>query len=247
MTDNLLKPDGRPLKLGETGFVITSNGVTARANELPGSVTGARSGGTGFTRAVLQSAQVREMGTVILQELHPERAGDKSVSLYIPGGGREDGRLLLYFDEDGGVSFHLPQEEHRPPRGVRAESQQTLRFDIPIRPPQQKGTEGAATRGVGGMIAKKVLKVIGWKLAGIAAKKVGPPLVRQWEAAQRPLQLLPGLAGAPGHGRRFLGDGLLFWPPSVQEPRYPHWPYPFLLGRHGRGGVDERGDVKAAP
>ena len=185
-----LTPDGRPLKLDETGFVIVSKGVTARVEDLPGSVTGARSGAAGFSRAVLQSADVREMGTIILQELHPEREDAKRVSLYVPGGGKEDGRLVLYFDEDGGVSFHLPQEEKRPPTGVRAGTQKTLRFDVPIRSPQRGATKGATTRGVGGLIAKKVLKVIGWKLAGIAAKKVGPALVRRWEAAHRPLQLL---------------------------------------------------------
>ena len=190
MTGEILKPDGRPVTLKETGFTIVSNSLEGRLTAYPGSAPGTRSGGAGLTRAVLQAANVREMGTVVLQETHPERAGEKRVSLYVPGGGREDGRLLLYFDEDGGVSFHLPQVERRPLAGVRAGQAATLRFDVPIRPPQRRGNAGASTRGVGGMIAKKVFKVIGWKVAGAMAARVGPPLARKWENAHRPLQIL---------------------------------------------------------
>lgn len=190
MTGERLSPDSRPVELKELGFVIVSDTVAADITTHPGSVPGVRSGGAGLTSLVLQSAGVREMGTVILQEHHPERAQEKSVTLYTPGGGSEDGRLLLYFDEDGGVSFHVPQIERRPLTGVRAGQETTIRFEIPIRKPIARSTDVAPMRGIGGMIAKKVLKVIGWKVLGMAARQVGPPLMRLWENKYRPVRVL---------------------------------------------------------
>lgn len=190
MANQTLRPDGRPLPLEELGFVLVSTNLTARVETLPGSVPGTRSGGPGLTRPVLESADVRELGTVVLQDQHPERDQAKTVSLYAPAGGREDGRLLLYFDENGGVTFHAPQSEARPPAGVRAGREKLVRFEVPIRRPVQDADESRPVRGVGGMIAKKLLKVIGWKVAGAAARQVGPPLVRRWEATYRPLRLL---------------------------------------------------------
>lgn len=190
MKGERLRPDGHPVELKELSFVIVSKTVAADIITYPGSAPGVRSGGPGLTQPVLQSADVREMGTVILEEHHPERAQEKSVTLFVPGGGKEDGRLLLYFDEDGGVRFHLPQIERGPPAGVRAAGETILRFDIPLRKPVTKPTEAAPVRGIGGMIAKEVLKVIGWKVIGMAARQVGPPLVRRWEEAHRPLRVL---------------------------------------------------------
>lgn len=190
MANEILSPDGRPLPLEELGFVLVSTNLAAQVETLPGSAPGTRSGGPGLTRPVLESAEVRELGTVLLQDQHPEREQAKTVSLYAPAGGREDGRLLLYFDENGGVTFHVPQAEAQPPAGVRAGREKLVRFDIPIRPPVKGTGETRPVRGVGGMIAKKVLKVIGWKVAGLVARQVGPPLVRQWEAKYRPMRLL---------------------------------------------------------
>ncbi len=138
----------------------------------------------------MQSADVRELGTVTLRDAHPERDQEKSVELYVPGGGREDGRLLLYFDENGGVTFHLPETVRQPPAGIRAGRESLLRFEVPIRKPVKEADEAAPVRGVGGMLAKKVLKVVGWKVLGAVAGRVGPPLVRRWEAQQRPMRAL---------------------------------------------------------
>lgn len=190
MTQAQLISNGQPVLLQDLGFIIVSSTMDAEITVFPGSALGTRSGGAGLTPGVLQSADVREMGTVALREHHPEREQEKHISLYVPGGYEKDGRLLLYFDEDGGVSFHLPQLDRRPPEGIRAGGEQTLRFDVPIRKPAPKPSGAAPVRGVGGMIAKKVLKVIGWKVMGVAARLTGPPLVRLWEDHYRPLRVL---------------------------------------------------------
>lgn len=130
------------------------------------------------------------MGTVVVQDHRSEREEGRSVTLYVPGCHEEDGRLLLYFDEDGGVSFHLPQCEPQPPACIRTGADQILRFDVPMRKPLSKPPGAASVRGVGGMIAKKVLKVIGWKVLGMAAR-FGPPLSsRVWEDNYRPMRVL---------------------------------------------------------
>jgi len=209
MSNETLRPDGRPVQLAELGFVLVSRTLSADVTALPGITPSTRSGGPGLSPTVLRSAGVREMGTVVLQDHHADRAQDKEVSLYVPGGGREDGRLLLYFDENGGVTFHLPQPERQPPVGVRADRAEVIRFDVPLRQPIQEPDEARPVRGVGGMIAKKVLKVIGWKVAGMAAARFGPPLVRQWESEHRPL--------------RMLSRANLFTPqsPALEEPIPP--------------------------
>jgi len=185
-----LRSDKQAVLLQELGIVIVSSNLDAEITTFPGTASGTRSGGEGLTPAMLQPAGVREMGTVVLQDRRPEREEVKSVTLYVPGGYQEDGRLLLYFDEDGGVSFHLPQLERQPPVGIRAGGEQTLRFDVPIRKPAAKPGGASPMRGVGGMIAKKVLKIIGWKVLGAAARLVGPPLVRLWEDKYRPMRVL---------------------------------------------------------
>jgi hypothetical protein len=97
---------------------------------------------------------------------------------YVPAGVERDCRLLLYFDETGGVTCHLPQVERRPPAGVRAAGEKSVRFDVPLRRPVRRpgGETGGETgvRGIGGLIARQVLKVLGWKVAGFAARRVGP-------------------------------------------------------------------------
>lgn len=209
MSNQTLRPDGRPVPLEELGFVLVSRSLSAEITTFPGATPGTRSGGPGLTQAVLRAAEVRELGTVVLQDHHPDRAQDKEVSLYAPGGGREDGRLLLYFDENGGVTFHLPQPERQPPAGVRADRAEVIRFDVPLRRPVREPGEAKPVRGVGGMIAKKVLKVIGWKVAGMAAAHFGPPLVRRWENEHRPM--------------RTLSRANLFTPqaPALEEPIPP--------------------------
>ncbi len=190
MSGKRLRADGQPVELKDLGFVLVSDTLSAEVTTFPATAPGTRSGGPGLTRPMMQSAKVRELGTVMLQDHHPKRAQDKSVSLYVPGGGPEDGRLLLYFDENGGVTFHQPQEVRQPPQGVRAGRESVVRFEIPLRQPAPQPDEHSPVRGIGGMIAKKVLKVVGWKVVGAAARRVGPPLVRLWERDQRPMRML---------------------------------------------------------
>lgn len=201
MTNAKLHSDGQPVELPELGFVIVSSSLNADVMILPATVPGTRSDSPGLTAEVLRSADIREMGTVILQDHYPERQQEKTVSLHTPGGYAEDGRLLLYFDESGGVSFHLPQIENRPPPNMRAGGEHTLRFDVSIRKSADPYAALAPVRGVGGMIAKVVLKLIGWKVLGLAARRAGPPLIRLWEDAHRPIRVLDSkalfLPGAP--------------------------------------------------
>ena len=189
MTGEILRPNGRPVQLNDLGFSLVSNNLSARVETFPGSAPGTRSGGSGLTPPVLRSAEVRELGTAVLQDDHPEREQEKQVDLLIPAGGPEDGRLLIYIDEAGAISFHLPQSDRQPPPGVRAGREGVLRFTIPLRRPEP-ATKAAPVRGVGGMVAKQVLKVVGWKVAGETVGQVGPALVRRWEAAQRPMRVL---------------------------------------------------------
>ncbi len=206
MAQTLLRSDNRPVLLPELGFVMVSSTMNAEITTIPGTTPGTRSGGSGLTPTVLQSADVREMGTVVVQDHHPEREEGRTVTLYVPGTHEEDGRLLLYFDEDGGVTFHLPQLDRQPPVGIRAGNGQTLRFDVPIRKPVAMPDGATPVRGVGGMIARKVLKLIGWKVLGASARLVGPPLIRVWEDHYRPIRVLD-------RGSMFVSEGS----PSVQK------------------------------
>lgn len=189
MAETILQPNQPPLELRDLGFVITATNMVAHVTTFPGSASGTRSGGPGLNPKILEAADVFEMGTVMLQDQNPQRDLDKSVSLYVPAGSSEEGRLLLYFDEMGGVTFHLPQEEQRPPAGVRAVGRM-VRFDVTIRKPVQQSGAPAPVRGIGGIVAQKLLKVFGWKVAGAAARRFGPPLIRRWETKYRPTRVL---------------------------------------------------------
>jgi len=190
MTEIQLRPDGQAVSLQDVGFAILSHTMDASITTYSATTPATRSGGAGLTTSVLQSADVREMGTVVLKDNHPERDQEKSVSLFVPGGHDQDGRIVVYFDEDGVASFHSPQLERSPPSGVRAGGEQTLRFDVPIRKPVGQHPRAIAVRGIAGIIAKNVLKVFGWKVVGMVARRVGPPLIRYWENHNRPCRVL---------------------------------------------------------
>ncbi|MBB5498629.1 hypothetical protein [Paraburkholderia sp. MM5384-R2] len=182
-----LHRDGISAALPGLDILIASDSLDAMIETYPPASPGTRSSGSGLTPTVLRSSDVREMGTVVVNDIHPERKEKKSLALRLPGCSDADGRLVLYFDGDGRVSIHVPEIDTRPPPGVRASSGAVLRVDVELRVAEASGD---GTRGIGGIVAKHVLKVIGWKVVGAAARRVGPPLVRAWEAAHRPLRVL---------------------------------------------------------
>lgn len=187
MNGHILPPDGTPLELSEMGIVLLAQNLQAEVELLPPADSGMRGPATVLDPAILRDADVSELASLALNDQFPGQGQAQQVTMFAPALPPQRGQLLLYTDENGGMSFHPPQPAGDG-GGMRAGAS-LVRYDIPIRPPIG-GDEVAKERGLVGYAGKKLLQVIGWEVAELAARKAGPPLVRAWESRFRPLRLL---------------------------------------------------------
>jgi hypothetical protein len=192
------------LQLEPSGETITLEGVSITAPGLSGRVEVHRPGGPAPRAAAgaqpellaaLEGAGVREQLTVEIADPveHPEaptvtsRVTDRdepAISLEVPGPGPGLGQVLLARDEDGVVSWHLPDDIEPAEVAARAGERRTytVRRRVVAEP-------GGGPRGLLETIPGKLLKLLVFDLLDDVAGEVGPYFVRRWEAAKRPHRL----------------------------------------------------------
>ncbi|HUG31292.1 MAG TPA: alpha/beta hydrolase [Acidimicrobiia bacterium] len=144
----------------------------------------------------LDRAEMREEQAIELM-LVPEPGGQPSrsarqedaVVLETPDLGEHRGQVVMLTDEDGGVSFHYPVEsekslEVQPPtvRGAGG----TKVFVIPAEVTPGEPSAEAETRSLIGVVGRKLIQVLSFPVARAVGARVGEPLVRRWELANRP-------------------------------------------------------------
>jgi hypothetical protein len=195
----VLRPDGRRLTIA---------GVTISARGLGGLVTVHLRGGPGMRSAedaqpklneALGRAALIEQLTIEISEPreYPLPAGPDSpgrgedvgdeplITLTVPDPGPDFGQVLLKCDEDGVLSWHLPQESV-PAQAVATRTAATRTYVLGTRVPE---ATDSGKRGLVGAIGKKLLKVIAFELGNRFVGAMADYFVSRFEAEQCPHRL----------------------------------------------------------
>lgn len=150
---------------------------------------------TGVLADALDRAEMREEQAVELS-LVPEPGGrpsrsarqEDAVLLEAPDLGEGRAQVVMLTDESGGISFHYPVEsladQTLQPSSVRGASGTKI-FVIPAEvPPVEHDPE--QTRGLVGLVSRKILQVLSFPVARLVGEHLGEPLARAWEETNRP-------------------------------------------------------------
>ncbi len=142
------------------------------------------------------------------------RGGGTDLVVEVPGPGSGLAQLMLYTAEDGTLTWHLPEEVPTDTEQVRMRGADRRTYRVP----RVVSAPAAATthRGVVGALAKKVLKVVAFRLVEAGAEFVAEKVADRWEARNRPHRLRSftvddyRTGGAPdGTGYPLLDDAAL--------------------------------------
>jgi pimeloyl-ACP methyl ester carboxylesterase len=144
----------------------------------------------------LDRADMREEQAIELM-LVPETGGapsrsarqEDAVILETPDLGEGRGQVVMLTDEDGGISFHYPVESEASqqvqPPSVRGAGG-TKVFVIPAEVASGEPEDDAETRSLVSMVGRKLVQVLSFPVVRTIGARVGEPLVRRWEASNRP-------------------------------------------------------------
>jgi pimeloyl-ACP methyl ester carboxylesterase len=179
------------------GMVILAPGLIGTGSYLGrrtrGEVRAATQERSDFDVAILE-ANLEDRHTVTLEAPTPTvppraqaRGGeaglqDNEVLLEVPSG-VDEFQFAVYQDEDGIVTFHFPNEvaASQSLTTRTATREKVLRYRLELRPVIGTDQERRVTRGVIGLLAKKVIKVLAAKIIDVGAQYGAFGLVRAWE------------------------------------------------------------------
>ncbi len=188
MTTQRLDPAGGRVRVGN--LVLTTPGYqgVAEAHDL-------RSGGTRGEEIVgdldeifarhLEEQEVIQLKQVVAPPTPTAAPDDDSRSigpqpkLEVPEPAPDEEQVVVIQDEDGSMSWHFAEPSQR---GRAARGAGTRTFQIELHKPESGTQELTRTRGPLGFIGRKLIKVFGFKIAGVAGAK----LLRHWEGDKRP-------------------------------------------------------------
>ena len=202
-----LQAGAAPVLVG--GVRLSSADVSARVEPEPVR----RGGGPGFVLAVLEDAGLRADQAIVLEakRIRPAGAtagstaaasrggpaaasamagGPGQITLDVPAPPPGRGQVVLV-ETNGAVSWILPQDAALGPAAARRGSRgpaAAQRFVVPVAPPADVE---AATRGLVGAVARRVLRVLTFDLIDRVAGEVGDHFVSRWEAKTRPHRIRP--------------------------------------------------------
>ncbi|CRK59481.1 Glutamate synthase [NADPH] large chain [Alloactinosynnema sp. L-07] len=230
-----LRPDGTAVRVGD--IVVVSPGLTGRVEVLPPGSEGMRAAED--ARAVLLAALAREgfseqltvrlIDPVEVPELasgtsRATSLGEPAITVEVPGPGAGLGQLILAADEDGALSWHLPDDIDPvdvPDRGGDRRTYTFVRAVAPVDP--------GASRGLIGAVGSKLLKVLVFPLIDPVLGKVGDHFVSRWEQHNRPVRLRQFTVG----GHRESSAASVDWSSLSAGPA--------LLFLHGTGSQSHTG------
>jgi hypothetical protein len=191
-----LQPDGVAVNVGDV--VVISPGLAGIVEVHSPGTPGMRAAEQTSSALLdaLRNTGVREQLTVEIREprevagggaagtTRSTDRGEPAITVEVPGPGTELGQVLLYTAEDGTVSWHFPDNVPANPEGVATRGGDRRTFTVPRRVgPAEAGVPGQ--RGLIGVIGKKVLKVLVFRLTDAALGRVGDFFAARWEEANR--------------------------------------------------------------
>lgn len=196
-----LEPIGRTVEVDEVS--ITAPGLSGVVSVHYEGAAGLRAADMATPEfvAALERTGTREQLTVEIADpveyptegtltTRSTSTGEPGIALEVPGPGSDLGQVLLMSDEDGVLSWHLPDDIERAEVPSRGADRRT--YTIPRRVITEP--EGGS-RGILGAIGKKVLKVLVFDLSDEILGAVGDFFVRRWEEKHRGHRLRGLVAG----------------------------------------------------
>ncbi|HSE63576.1 MAG TPA: hypothetical protein VLG15_08185 [Thermoanaerobaculia bacterium] len=109
--------------------------------------------------------------------------GEPAIVLEAPDPGAESGQFVLYTDESGVTTWHLPRDEFNDVAVTRGGATRTYLIPRTVAAAPSVQPE---IRGIVGAIGKKILQVLVFPIIAPVVGRVGEFLVREWEEKKRP-------------------------------------------------------------
>ena len=203
MTDFQLDGSNAPIDLG-FGVRLVAPGLVGQGRTHDARQPGMRAGTVGQETASLDEAlAAQDMSETMSVELDAAEAptagptsglrapgGEDAIMLEVPDTGPEWEHVVLEIDEGGVMRWHLPLTDDNqiaPPatRGTGA----VKRFRIPKAVAPTPTGDQAKTRGLVGMVGKKLLKVLVYPVTDILIGRAIDHFATKWEAKKRPYGL----------------------------------------------------------
>jgi hypothetical protein len=217
----------------EPGYVITAPGLVGEATSQDGREPLTRGGGveqaTDAFDEALAATDLREARTIVLDvdqqpaagptTMRTRSSGEDALLLETPDLGPDRGQVVLAIDEEGVITWNLPEPEPEPAGPARRGGGGTRFLIRKHTPPVAPGV--SERRGLTRTLGRKLLKVLVYPITDPVLGAVGAAFARRWEARNRPYGLraftpddyrVPAEHGLDEAGLRRLGDGraLLF-------------------------------------
>jgi hypothetical protein len=200
-----LDPDGGFVEIG--GVLIATPGVGGQAEAVhpsPGDSRG-EAHVSDTVAVALSAADLRVQVDVELSDLSVGTGGgagrgggeaEPAIVAQVPSPGESMGQVVLLVDEDGLLTWHYPTSD-QPVGAGGTRGDELLTYRIPVRAPAV-GAED--TRGPVGWLAKKVLKVLVFRLLDDMLGRAGRYLAGRWEEKHRwyGLRTVTGSSGLDG-------------------------------------------------
>ena len=203
MTDFQLDGSSAPIELG-MGVRLIAPGLVGQGRTHDARQPGFRAGTPGQETAALDDALASaEMSEAMSVELDATSApvagpapdlrspsGDDALMLEVPDAGAEWEHVVLEIDEGGVMRWHLPLADDNqvaPPttRGAGA----VKRFRIPRAVAPTPAVGQGQTRGLVGLVGKKLLKVLVYPVTDVLIGHAVDTFASKWEAKKRPYGL----------------------------------------------------------
>ena len=192
-----LDPRGRSIDLGRD-LTLRAPGLRGTVERLDDAVGDVRGDGArpSTIDALLDGASMRTLHRVALDAVETPAptgapdlrgpAGEEAIELAVPDLGTTVEQIVLAVDESGVATWHFPVDDSgRRAPGVHRGGGAPLVFRLP-RPPALPRAGDDAVRGLGAMIGRRLLRVIGYRVLDPVLGALTSAAVGAWERRNRP-------------------------------------------------------------
>lgn len=203
MADFQLDGTGAPIELG-LGVRLIAPGLVGQGRTHDARTPGMRDGTPGKETAALDDAlAAAEMSETMSVELDATEVpvagpaptlrspgGDDALMLEVPDTGPAWEHVVLEIDEGGAMRWHLPlTDDNRVALPATRGAGAVKRFRIPRSVAPTPTAEQAQTRGLVGLVGKKLLKVLVYPVTDVLVGGAVDLFAGRWEAKNRPYGL----------------------------------------------------------
>ncbi len=184
-----LRPDGVALPIGDVVLYTPGLAGTVEVHG-PGTagMRAAEDASPAFLKSLADNGFQEQLSVEIADPVELDGAGGtraagggSDIQLEAPAPGDGFGQLLLYAAEDGSLSWHLPEDVPRDQVATRGGERRRYRVPRAVVPAGAPGQQ----RGVTGIVAKKLLKLLAFPLMDRWLGKIGEDCARKWEDGHR--------------------------------------------------------------